>query len=31
MMNGFVFYTATGEKLNLRIDPKTGHVVGKGG
>jgi peroxiredoxin len=26
MMNGFVFYTHADEKLNLDIDPKTGHV-----
>jgi hypothetical protein len=24
MMNGFFFYTAAGERLNLEIDPKTG-------
>jgi hypothetical protein len=30
MMNGFVFYTAANEQLNLLIDPKTGHVIGKG-
>jgi hypothetical protein len=26
MMNGFVFYTAANEKLNLDIDPKTGRL-----
>jgi hypothetical protein len=26
MMNGFVFYTASNEQLNLDIDPKTGTV-----
>jgi peroxiredoxin len=29
MMNGFVFYTHAAEKLNLDIDPKTGHVNSK--
>jgi hypothetical protein len=29
MMNGFVFYTHATEKLNLDIDPKTGHVKSK--
>ena len=24
MMNGFVFYVAADEKLNLNVDPKTG-------
>ena len=27
MMFGFIFYTADGEDLNLKIDPKTGYVV----
>jgi len=27
MMFGFFFYTADGEDLNLKIDPKTGYVV----
>ncbi len=26
MMNGYFFYTDANEKLNLQIDPKTGHV-----
>jgi peroxiredoxin len=26
MLNGFVFYTDSNEKLNLDIDPKTGHI-----
>jgi hypothetical protein len=30
MMNGFFFYTEAGEKLDLVIDPKTGHVADKG-
>jgi hypothetical protein len=29
MMNGFVFYTAADERLNLEIDPKTGHARAK--
>ena len=28
MFNGFVFYTYDNEDLNLKIDPKTGHVIG---
>lgn len=31
MMYGFFFYTADGEDLNLKIDPKTGTVVRKAG
>jgi len=27
MMYGFVFFTEDGQQLNLRIDPKTGHVL----
>jgi hypothetical protein len=27
MMVGFFFYTDAAEQLNLRVDPKTGHVV----
>ena len=27
MMYGFFFYTADGEDLNLKIDPKTGYVA----
>ena len=27
MMYGFFFYTDDDEKLNLKIDPKTGHEV----
>jgi thiol-disulfide isomerase/thioredoxin len=27
MMNGYFFYTDANEKLNLRIDPKTGHAI----
>lgn len=27
MMYGFVFYTEDNENLNLKIDPKTGHVI----
>jgi hypothetical protein len=27
MMYGYVFYTADGEQLNLRIDPKTGRPI----
>jgi hypothetical protein len=26
MMNGYFFYMDADEKLNLQIDPKTGHV-----
>ena len=26
MMNGYFFYTEANERLNLQIDPKTGHV-----
>ncbi len=29
MLNGFVFYTDANEKLNLKIDPKTGYVLEK--
>lgn len=27
MFNGFVFYTYDNENLNLKVDPKTGHVI----
>jgi len=27
MMVGFFFYTDASEKMNLHVDPKTGHVV----
>jgi hypothetical protein len=29
MMFGFFFYTADGEDLNLKVDPKTGNMVTK--
>lgn len=29
MMNGFFFYTRVNEKLDLKIDPKTGRVIGE--
>ncbi len=28
MMNGFIFYTDVGERLDLEINPKTGRVIG---
>jgi thiol-disulfide isomerase/thioredoxin len=29
MLNGFVFYTDANERLNLRVDPKTGRALGR--